>query len=184
MPSCDGCGSGISETQVICEFCGQTLRAVSDPIEEAKAVLELGRAWAKVGQSSASAGPLKGLIANHPLMAINKAKGFWSSAFMPTTLEGLLVAGEQALGLIRPDAQIMDAAAMEMNKLIRPRLETIIELCELKGAGDPRVEALKRVANRKLAALSKGRFRAWRNWGLMILAFFLFFGGVLFFLPK
>ena len=182
MPSCDGCGSAISETQVICEFCGATLRAVTDPIDEARAVVELGLAWSKMGQRAARGNPMKSLIASHPMLAGQRALSFWSSAFMPTTLEGLLAAGEQALGLIRPDAQITDVQAMQMNKVMGPRLETIVELCELKGGGDPRVDTFKVLARRKLKELSAGKFRAWRNYVLMFVGLFLFFGAAWVFL--
>jgi len=156
------------------------LRTVSDPIEEAKAVVELGLVWARMGQASAKGNPMRALLSNHPMMLGQKATTFWSSAFMPTTLEGLLAAGEQALGFIRPDAQLMDAQAMQMNKVIGPRLETIVELCELKGAGDPRVESFKIIARRKLEELDKGESRAWRNYILIFVGFFLFMGAALY----
>jgi len=160
MASCTGCGSGVSDTQVICEFCGLVLRTVTDPIDEAKAVVELGRAWSRMGQS--------GLGTLLPGLAAQKSKAFWGAAFMPTTLEGLLAAGEQALGLIRPDAQLSDVRAMEMNKVLGSRLASIVELCELKGPGNERVEVLKRISTKKLAALAAGRKRAWRNYALLV----------------
>ena len=57
---------------------------------------------------------------------------------------------------------------MEMNKVLGSRLASIVELCELKGPGNERVEVLKRISTKKLAALAAGRKRAWRNYALLL----------------
>jgi hypothetical protein len=62
MPSCPTCGSPSPDGQIVCEFCGHTLRKVSDPADEIRAVQELGNAWAKVGQTATNSNNAKGLF--------------------------------------------------------------------------------------------------------------------------
>ncbi len=135
MGTCSGCGSPVSEAQVVCEFCGKTLRTVTDPTDEVRAVSELGRAWSKIGQDLARnmKGGLNAFSADNPLVLAGKGKVFWETAFMPTTLDGLLAAGEQALGLLRPNVEMNDIITLELNKAITARLQSVLEICELRG---------------------------------------------------
>ncbi len=147
MSSCNACGSPTSESQIVCEFCGKTLRAVTDAADEVRAVAELGKAWGRIGQDAVSGGALKLATSGNSIAMGQKATVFWEAAFMPTTLDGLLAAGEQAIGLIRP---ISSATGQSINDALSGRLTAIVDLCDMKGPTDPRVGAFKSVAQRKI----------------------------------
>ena len=151
--SCISCGAPIGGGSLICEFCGTAQQAITDPVEEVKAVQQLSIAWSKMGQQTAREG--RSLLSQmygqgHPIAVTNRAKNFWSSAYMPSTSEGLFAAAEQAAMMVA-DIKFGDTMAPTLNPIMLSRMDNCLEMLEIKAPGDPRLAGLTRLYHKKKA---------------------------------
>jgi hypothetical protein len=148
LMSCNGCGAPISETALICEFCGVAQKSITDPDDEIKAIQEIGQAWANMGRNLGSI-----FGDGHPMKRIPKVKAFWQSAYMPQSSQGLFAAAEQAL-LQHKKAALSDAETMAVNPILLGRASNCIDMLQIKAPGDPRIAGLQNLLEKKKSETS------------------------------
>jgi hypothetical protein len=151
--SCNSCGAPAGAGTLICEFCGMAQQTITDPADEVRAVQELSSAWSRMGrQTAAESGGLfsQAYGKANPAAVAGRARNFWTSAYMPSTAEGLFAAAEQAAMMVA-DIKFGDMMAPTLNPIMLSRMDNCIEMLEIKVPGDPRLAGLTRLYHKKKA---------------------------------
>lgn len=150
--NCITCGAPMGSGTLLCEFCGTAQKTISDPADEVKAVIELSQVWAKLGEQDATTKGLAHSVgAGSPQAIAIKTRKFWSTAYMPSTAEGLVAAAEQSAMLITK-ANFGDAIAPAVNAAMLGRMENCLDMLAIKAPGDPRLAALQAMYAKKKEA--------------------------------